>query len=156
MIKLLNHINVLWADKFKKEKMKKLIVAALLVVGITAFAQEKEGITAGSKELSTKQKVDFQVKKISKELELSAEQTMAVEVLITKQVQKREAKRAHFKTDTEKARAEMKANREKGQTEVTADMKKILTPDQFTKWEKMRDDKMEKMKEKMKEKRSSK
>lgn len=155
MIKLLNHINVIFVHNFKNDKMKKLIVAALLVVGITAFAQEKEGITAGSK-LSTKQKVDFQVKKISKELELSAEQTVAVEVLITKQVQKREAKRAEFKTNTEKERAEMKVNRDKGQTEVTADMKKILTPDQFIKWEKMRDDRMEKMKEKIAEKRSSK
>ena len=68
----------------KTHKMKKVIVAALLVVGITAFAQEKEGRQAGREKLTTEQKVDFQVKKLSKDLNLTDVQAKAVQDLVTK------------------------------------------------------------------------
>ena len=131
--------------------MKKVIVAALLVVGITAFAQEKEGRRAGREKLTTEQKVDFQVKKLSKDLNLTDEQTKAVEGLVAKQVKKREDKRAEMKEIKEKERAQMKADMEKEQAAVSADMKKILTPEQFAKWEKIREERKENFKEKMAE-----
>ena len=138
--------------------MKKVIVAALLVVGITAFAQEKEGRTAGKEKLTTEQKVDFQVKRLTKDLDLNEKQTKDVKVLVAKEVEKREARKAEMEGLKAKKREEMKANMEAEQAAVSEDMKKILTPEQFAKWEKIRDERKENFKEKMaerKEKRKS-
>ena len=123
--------------------MKKLIVAALLVVGLTTYAQEKEGRRAGREKLTSKQKVELQVKKMTKDLNLNEKQTKDVKALVTKQVEKREA-----------IKAQMQAEKEA----VSVEMKKILTAEQYAKWEKNRDEKIENFKEKMserKEKRKS-
>lgn len=137
--------------------MKKLLVAALLVVGLTAFAQEKEGRRHDGKERMTKeQKVDFQVKKMTKDLGLDESQAKEVRAIVTKQVEKREAKRAELKADREKDMAEMKANREKEQAAVSADFKKILSAEQYAKWEKIREERKEKMKEKIEQRREKK
>ncbi len=152
-IKPFKIINVQWAHNLKTYKMKKVIVAALLVIGITAFAQEKEGIRAKREKLTTEQKVDFQVKKLSKDLDLTAEQTKSVQDLVANQVKKRESKRAEMEENKEKKLAEMKAEMEKEQAAVSADMKKILTPEQFAKWEKIREEKKDNLKEKMLERR---
>jgi len=123
--------------------MKKVIVAALLVVGLTTYAQEKEGRRAGREKLTLEQKVDLQVKKMTKDLNLNEKQTKDVRVLVAKQVKKREA-----------IKAQMQAEKEA----VSVEMKKILTAEQYAKWEKNRDEKIENFKEKMnerKEKRKS-
>ena len=133
--------------------MKKVIVAALLVVGMTAFAQEKEGRRAGREKLTTEQKVDFQVKKMTKDLDLNEKQAKDVSVLVTKEVEKREAKRAEMQNLKAEKRAEMKAQIEAEQVAVSADMKKILTAEQYAKWEKIRDERKENFKEKMAERR---
>lgn len=136
--------------------MRKLLLAALLVVGITAFAQEKEGRRNGKDKLTSEQKVDFQIKKLTKDLDLNEKQVSEIKAIVTKQVLKREEKRAELKADKEKQIAEMKANREKEQAAVSADMKKILTADQYAKWEKMREERKEKMVEKMRERKEKK
>ena len=139
--------------------MKKVIVAVLLVVGMTAFAQEKEGRRAGREKLTSEQKVDLQVKKMTKDLELNEKQAKEVRVLVTKEVAKREAKRAEMEALKTKKREQMKAQREAEQVALSSDMKKILTPEQYAKWEKNREEKKESIKEKMaerKEKRKSK
>ena len=139
--------------------MKKVIVAALLVVGMTTFAQEKEGRKAGSERLTSEQKVDLQVTKITKDLDLNEKQAKEVRALVTKQVAKREAKRAEMQELKTKKREEMKAQREAEQAAVSLEMKKILTPEQYAKWEKNREERKEGIKEKMaerKEKRKSK
>ena len=123
--------------------MKKLIVAALLVVGLTTYAQEKEGRKAGKEKLTTEQKVNLQVKKMTKDLDLNEKQTKDVRALVTKQVEKRED-----------IKAQMQAEKEA----VSVEMKKILTAEQYAKWEKNREEKIENFKEKMserKEKRKS-
>ena len=123
--------------------MKKLIVAALLVVGLTTYAQEKEGRRAGKEKLTSEQKVNLQVKKMTKDLDLNEKQTKDVRALVTKQVEKREA-----------IKIQMKAEKEA----VSVEMKKILTAEQYAKWEKNREEKIENFKEKMserKEKRKS-
>ena len=141
------------AHKFKNYKMKKVIVAALLVVGMTAFAQEKEGRRAGREKLTTEQKVDFQVKKMTKDLDLNEKQVNEVKVLVTKEVQKREAKRTEMQNLKAKKRAEMKVQMEAEQVAISADMKKILTAEQYAKWEKIRDERKENFKEKVAERR---
>ena len=133
--------------------MKKVIVAALLVVGMTAFAQEKEGKKAGREKLTSEQRVDFQVKRLTKDLDLNEKQIKDVRVLVSKEVEKREAKRAAMKDLNEKKREEMKAQREAEQAGVSEDMRKILTAEQYAKWGKSREEKKEQMKEKMTERR---
>ena len=123
--------------------MKKLIVAALLVVGMTTFAQEKEGRIPGKEKLTSEQKVNLQVKKMTKYLDLNETQTKEIRVLVTKEVEKREAKIE-----------EMKAQRKAEQAAVSSDMKKILTPEQYAKWEKNREEKKESIKEKMAKRKS--
>jgi protein CpxP len=139
--------------------MKKVIVAALLVVGITAFAQEKEGRRAGREKLTSEQKVDLQVKKLTKDLDLNEKQANEVRALVTKEVAKREAKRSEMQELKTKKREEMKAQRKAEQAAVSTDMKKILTAEQYAKWEKNREERKESIKEKMverKEKRKEK
>lgn len=123
--------------------MKKLIVAALLVVGLTTYAQEKEGRRAGKEKLTSEQKVNLQVKKMTKDLDLNEKQTKDVRALVTKQVEKREDIKAQIQAEKEA---------------VSVEMKKILTAEQYAKWEKNREEKIENFKEKMserKEKRKS-
>ncbi|MGC4040268.1 MAG: hypothetical protein QM710_05660 [Flavobacterium sp.] len=128
--------------------MKKLLVAALLVVGMTTFAQQKDG-KPGRERLTSEQKVDLQVKRMTKDLDLNEKQIQEIKTLIAKQVEKREATKAELKDVKEKQRAEIKADIEKDQVAVTAEMKKILTADQFAKWEKMREERKGKAKERM-------
>lgn len=129
--------------------MKKLLVAALLIVGMTTFAQEKE--KPRREKLTSEQKVDLQVKRLTKDLDLNEKQVADVRSLVAKQVEKREAKRAEMEKVKEQKREDMRANMEKEQAAVSADMKKILTPEQYTKWEKTRDERKGKMKERMME-----
>jgi Spy/CpxP family protein refolding chaperone len=138
--------------------MKKLIVAALLVVGLTTYAQKKEGRRAGKEKLTLEQKVDIQVKKMTKDLDLNEKQTNDVRVLVTKQIEKREAKRKEMEDFKTKKREELKAQMKAEKEAVSIEMKKILTAEQYAKWEKNRDEKIENFKEKMnerKEKRKS-
>jgi protein CpxP len=134
--------------------MKKLFMAALLVVGLTAFAQEKDGKRDGREKLTSEQKVELQVKKMNKELSLNEKQTEQVKALVTRQVQKREAKKAEMQQIKDKNREQMKAQMQTEQAALTSEMKKILTPEQFTKWEKNREDKKDKIKEKMAERKA--
>ena len=135
--------------------MKKVIVAALLVVGITAFAQEKEGRRAGREKLTAEQKVDIQVKRLTNDLDLNEKQAKEVRGLVTKQVEKREAKRKEMENLKAKKREDIKAEMEKEQAAVNADMKKILTPDQFAKWENKRAERKADFKEKKAEKKEN-
>ena len=59
--------------------MKKVFLAVLLVVGLTTFAQEKEG---RKEKLTPEQKVDFQVKRMTKDLDLNEKQAKEVRVLV--------------------------------------------------------------------------
>ena len=133
--------------------MKKVIVAALLVVGLTTFAQEKEGKRNEREKLTQEQKVDFQVKRITKDLDLNEKQAKDVRNLIAKEVEKREAKRAQLKDLKDNKRDEMRAQMEAEAAAVSSDMKKILTPEQYTKWGKILEERKEKIKEKMDERR---
>jgi periplasmic protein CpxP/Spy len=141
--------------------MKKLILVALLVVGITTFAQEKS--EERKEKFTPEQRVDFQVKKMTKDLSLDTKQAEQVKNLLTQESQKREAKRAQFQAirtngqkPTEEQRKEMRAKMEAEKTVMNDEMKKILTADQYSKWQQKQEERKEKMAERMKEKQSDK
>jgi hypothetical protein len=130
--------------------MKKVLLAIVLFVSITAMAQEKK---APAKKLTTEQKVDFQVKRLTKDLDLNETQVKELRALVTKEVEKREAKIAEMKQKKEQNKEARIAEHKEQQAAFAADMKKILTPEQFTKWEKSREENKSKMKERIMERR---
>lgn len=143
--------------------MKNLFLALLLFVGITAMAQEKKERRPEGEKLTKEQKVDLQVKKMTQELSLNEKQIKEVRTIVTQQVEKREAKRAEMevkkaemKAKKAEKRAEMKTKMAEEQAAVTSEMKKILTPEQFTKWEQNREEKKDKMVKKIKAKKRNK
>jgi len=81
---------------------------------------------------------------MTKDLDLNEKQTKDVRALVTKQVQKREAKRKEMENLKTKMREDMKAEKEA----VSVEMKKILTTEQYTKWEKNREEKNRKFQRK--------
>jgi len=134
--------------------MKNLFLALLLVVGVAAMAQDKKERRPEGKRLTTEQKVDLQVKKMTKDLALNEKQAAEVRTLVTKQVAKREATKEEIKAQKAQKREETKAQMLEDEATLSADMKKILTPEQFTKWEKIRKERIANMKEKMSERRA--
>lgn len=143
--------------------MRNLIITALIMFSLTSFAQEKRGMKADRKNMTSEQKVEFQVKKLSNELSLNEKQIVEIRSLVKQEVAKRETKRNDRLALQEKRKEEKKAMVETRKAEmqnenakVSVEMKKILTPEQFTKWEKMKEENkaklMEKRGEKMKNK----
>jgi septal ring factor EnvC (AmiA/AmiB activator) len=123
--------------------MKKLFLAALLVVGFTTFAQEqKEKLQRPEMEkLSPEQRSQLQLKKITKELNLNLDQQAQVQKLIAEQSAKREALRAKIKESkdshekpTAEDRAMMNEEKKEGKKAMDDKLKSILTPEQFEKW----------------------
>ena len=139
--------------------MKKLILAVALVISSLTFAQERRG-----EKLTPEQQSDLHVKKMTLDLDLNEVQQKEVKAILLEQAQKREAKMAEFKANKEKGekpsadeKFEMKSKMLDEQIEMKAKIKKILTAEQYKKWEEkqekrgeMRNDKMEKRKEKRK------
>ncbi|MCA6423419.1 MAG: hypothetical protein IM568_11460 [Flavobacterium sp.] len=139
--------------------MKKLVVVLLFIVGITAMAQEKEMQRPNGDKfasLSPEQKVEYQVKKMSKDLSLNDKQVKEVKALVTKEIEKRDAIKTEMKALQAKQRIEMKAKMDEEYAVMRNEMRKILTSEQYTKWEKIHEERREKIKEKMKEKRENK
>jgi protein CpxP len=123
--------------------MKKLFLAALLVVGFTTFAQEqKEKLQRPEMEkLSPEQRSQLQLKKITKELNLNLDQQAQVQKLIAEQSAKREALRAKIKESkdshekpTAEDRAMMNEEKKEGKKAMDDKLKSILTPEQYEKW----------------------
>jgi hypothetical protein len=143
--------------------MKNLFLAVVLFVGLTTFAQEKKG--ERREKLTSEERVDLQIKRLTKELTLDEKQVKEVRILVAKEVEKREVKRTEMqakKAEREKlarpSKEEMearKAEMKKEQASMKAEMKKVLTADQYTKWEQKLEDRKEKMVEKVKEKRAN-
>ena len=146
----------------KIRKMKKLILAAVLVVSTLTFAQERG--RKGEK-LTPEQQTELQVKKMTLELDLDAKQQKEVKAILLENAKKRDAKMAEMKAKREKGekpsadeKFAIKNEMLDNQIEHKAQMKKILKPEQFQKWEQNLENRREKMserKEKGKEKRKA-
>ncbi len=137
--------------------MKKLFIAALLFIGVVSFAQEAD--QAPNREprerLTPEQRNEKQLKKITTELNLDANQQAQVKQLLADRSAKAEKLRAERKDRKEKPTA---AEREAFKTELKAEkdandakMKAILNADQYKKWTAIQEEKREQAKEKMRE-----
>jgi hypothetical protein len=54
--------------------MKKVFLAIVLLLGLTTFAQEKEGKKGNREKLTPEQRIDLQVKRMTKDLDLNEKQ----------------------------------------------------------------------------------
>lgn len=115
--------------------MKKLIVTIFLVISSLSFAQEKS-------KLSLEQQTELQVKKMTLELDLDANQQKELRTILLENTKKREAKKMALKEKMSKGqkptsdeRFEMKSKMLDDKIEHKAQLKKILKPEQFQKWE---------------------
>ena len=125
--------------------MKKLVIMAMVSLSISGIAQEKRNENnRNQSEFTPKQKSELMVKKLTLELDLNAKQQKAMSDIITEQQLKREA----LRTDIKNKRAENKklTSDEKfvlknqvldEKIALKNQLKKILTPEQLAKWEKM-------------------
>ena len=138
--------------------MKKLIVIALLSLSISGVAQEKKNrINEDRPQLTAEQQNELQVKKLTLELDLSAQQQKEIANIVAKKQLKREAMRTELKSKkaedkklTSDEKFVLKRNMLDEQIAHKNEMKKVLTPEQYEKWEKMSKNKMRKGMQKMK------
>lgn len=128
--------------------MKKLFIAALIAVTIAGFAQDKKRKTdQGEKEkmerFTPEQQNELMLKKMTLELDLSSKQQNEMKGMIAERTAKREAMmKAHKDNKTKPTKDErfaMKSKMLDEQIASKAKMKNILSPEQFAKWEKMKE-----------------
>ncbi|UTN06242.1 hypothetical protein L0669_10055 [Flavobacterium bizetiae] len=140
--------------------MKKLLIAALLFVGIASFAQEadQKPTREPRERLTPEQRNEKQLKKITSELNLDANQQAQVKQLLAdrsaKAEQLREARQAKKDNNVKPTAAEREALKKQIMDEKEANdakMKAILNADQYKKWTSIQEEKRKQAKEKMKE-----
>lgn len=128
--------------------MKKLILgAAFLVVGTLATAQQTMSKMQKKDPAQMEQKREDHMKKMQMDLGLSNTQVSQIQALQNKKMAEREAKR-----NSPEMRADRKAQMDMMKTkrdQWNSEMRTILTPDQYKKWEAHNQEKMEHRKEKM-------
>lgn len=140
--------------------MKKLFIAAMLLVGIASFAQDTDQKTAPEQKekLTPEQRSEKQLKKLTTELSLDANQQAQVKQLLAERSAKaekfREAREAKKNSDVKPTAAEKEAfkNEIKAEKEANdAKMKAILNADQYAKWHSLQEKNKDKAREKIKE-----
>ena len=140
--------------------MKKLFIAAMLLIGIASFAQDADQKPAREQreKLTPEQRNEKQLQKLTTELGLDANQQAQVKQLLAERSAKaekfRETREARKDNDVKPTDAEKEAfkNELKAEKEGNeAKMKAILTADQYTKWQSLREKNKDKAKEKMKD-----
>ncbi len=122
--------------------MKKLFFAKVLIGCIALMMFSLVGFA---------QKVEKQVEKLKTELQLSDDQTAKVQAASQKRADQ-------IKTIRDGSKERKGENRGKLKTmmdEYDAEMKAILTPEQYTKFEEIREDKKEKIKERRRNKKGN-
>lgn len=138
--------------------MKKLIIAALLVAGMTTYAQEKKETPNRAKmeRMTPEERQERQLKRLTTELTLNAQQQEQVKQLLASQTVNRQNQmdRKELSKEEMKARREAAVKKMQDDRKIMEDkMKVILTPAQFGTWkadqEKMRERNETRMKERM-------
>ncbi|WET04295.1 hypothetical protein [Flavobacterium sp. YJ01] len=145
--------------------MKKLLIAAMLLVGIASFAQDADQKPAREhkERMTPEQRNEKQLQKLTSELSLDANQQAQVKQLLADRSAKaekfREARKDQKDSNTKPTAAEKAAFKKQMEDEVAANdakMKSILKADQYTKWKTLQEEKKDKMRDKMKERREDK
>ncbi|MDW8852938.1 hypothetical protein SD960_22755 [Flavobacterium sp. MMLR14_040] len=135
--------------------MKKLFIAALLLIGVASFAQDTD---QKREKLTPEQRNEKQLQKLTSELSLDANQQSQVKQLLAERSAKaekiKEARQAKKDSDIKPTAEEKEAFKKEMLAEKEANdakMKSILTADQYTKWHALQEKNKEKAREKMRE-----
>lgn len=122
--------------------MKKMIVACALLCSMVAAAQTRA-------ERTPQERAKAATERMTKELGLDAQQSAKVEAINAKYAEESSARREQRKAENEARRQEAKARLQAHE----ADMKAVLTEEQYNKWVVLRDERKQRRKEEMKERR---
>ncbi|MES2240692.1 MAG: hypothetical protein V4497_10595 [Bacteroidota bacterium] len=128
--------------------MKKLIIAALLVVSVSTFAQDEKKERpqrADMEKMTPEQRTERRVERMTKELNLDATQQEKLKQLYADEAKNREAQMANMKDKKGQGREMMAEQRKASEEKIKA----ILTPEQLTKWKANQDKMRERMQQRM-------
>lgn len=140
-------------------KMKKLIIAALLLVGVSNFAQEANTLhnnkDKGLKQMkSPEQRNEALLTKMTTDLNLDASQQAQVKPIIAEQSLKMEAMKTQQKANkvnnvvpTDADKKAMRKTRMEDKEATENKIKAMLTPDQFVKYQALQEAEKAKMRE---------
>ncbi|MFT6370107.1 MAG: hypothetical protein ACJAWH_001190 [Maribacter sp.] len=133
--------------------MKKLALIAVLLSGVYLTAQRHEGKRNGMKDLNPKQIATLETKIMTLVLDLDKNQQKEVEWILLAnaklkktKLEQRKLKRDEGTKPTKEQRFAMQNEHLDHMIVQKAEMKKLLTDEQFSKWEKMRQKKQEEKK----------
>lgn len=137
--------------------MRKIVATVALALAVVFTTQAQKEKRGDFEKLSVIQKANLKVKKMALKLDLTTKQQNQIKPLLVEQIEKRKTKHEEFKKMKESKKKLSADERYKMQSErlddmiaFKANMKSILTPKQFEKFEKMSKHKAKKMKRKMK------
>ena len=122
--------------------MKKMITIVFLALGLSTFAQERG---EGRKDLSNEEMATLSAKRLAMQLDLNEDQEMKLKTLYMTRMDVKEegrAENAEKRTEMMEKREEMKEMREKRENEseeMKTELQKILTAEQFQKWEQLQE-----------------
>ena len=129
--------------------MKKLFVLALLIVGTTIIAQERNRKHQGNtmEQFTPEQKSQLMLKRMTLELDLTEAQQKEMSAIISDNVAKKEAHKGEMKAMKEKGvkptndeRFAMHMKMLDEQIATKKSMQKILNAKQFDKWTSLKED----------------
>lgn len=139
--------------------MKKLFIVALVVVGMTSFAQERKERPERAKieQMTPEQRNQLHLKKMTLELDLNASQQKEMSKIVAEQSTKREARMAERKANKDSAKKQLTADERFAKKSQILDdqivmkdkMKKILSADQYKKWDELKGKNHHRMNQKM-------
>lgn len=137
----------------------------MLFVGVASFAQDADQKPSREhkERMTPEQRNEKQLQKMTTELSLDANQQAQVKQLLADRSAKaekfKEARKEKKDSNTKPTAEERAAFKKQMEDEVAANdakMKSILKADQYTKWKTLQEEKKDKMRDKMKERREEK
>lgn len=140
--------------------MKKLFIATMLFVGLASFAQDTEQNTARDhkERMTPEERNEKQLKKMTSELNLDANQQTQIKQLLAERSAKaetfKEARKAKKESNvklTAEERAALKKQMDEEVASNDAKMKAILNADQYKKWTSLQEERKDKMRERIRE-----
>lgn len=122
--------------------MKTWILALAMMMGITVCAQEKR------EQLKPEQRAELHVKKLTLDLDLTKEQQDDLKKFLTDKNKENEGYRSRREEGKKMSADERFALRNKmldNKIAMKSKMKQLLRPEQFSKWESMKTERMQKI-----------
>ena len=139
--------------------MKKVLIALVLLVGVTSLAQEKKARSERTQmaHMTSEQRNELHLKKMTLDLDLTATQQKEMSKIIAEQGTKKEARMTERKANKDVTRKQLTAHEKFAEKSRMLDeqilmkerMKLVLSADQFKKWEVMKDQRNQRMNKRM-------